>query len=82
MCHKQALTEDQMSEAYWLKVVTVIWQEGRIDAAHRRFNCIRQVAPMCTPHLIHASLDPPESTSQTTSRSVQLFLHSSRQRVS
>ena len=26
------------------------------------------------PHLIHASLDPPESTSQTASRSVQRFL--------
>jgi len=34
------------------------------------------------PHLIHASLNPPESIcSQTTSRSVQPFLHSSRQRV-
>jgi len=30
-------------------------------------------------HLTHASLDPPESTSQTASWSVQPFLHSSRQ---
>ena len=40
----------------------------------------------CALHLIHGSLDPPEtpeseSTSQTASRSVQPFLHSSRQRV-
>jgi len=26
---------------------------GRIAAAHGRFNCIRQVAPMCTPRLVH-----------------------------
>jgi len=32
-------------------------------------------------HLTHASLDPQESTSQTTSRSVQPFVHSSRQSV-
>jgi len=29
-------------------------------------------------HLTHASLDPPEFTSQTTSQSIQLFLQSSR----
>jgi len=39
-----------------------------------------QVAPVCS-HLIHAFLDTPESTSQTTSQSVQLFLNSSRQSV-
>ena len=33
-------------------------------------------------HLIHASLDPLESTSQTASRSIQPFSHSSWQRVS
>ena len=35
----------------------------------------------CAPHLIHESLDQPKSTYQTASRSVQLFLHSSRQTV-
>jgi len=35
----------------------------------------------CAPHLIHASLSPPESKSQTASRSVQPFLRSSRQSV-
>jgi len=35
----------------------------------------------CTCHLIHASLDPSESTSQTASQSVQQFLHSSWHRV-
>jgi len=33
------------------------------------------------PHLIHASLGPPESKTQTASRSVQPFLHSSCQSV-
>ena len=33
------------------------------------------------PNLIHASLDQPESTSQTACGSVQPFLHSSRQTV-
>ena len=33
------------------------------------------------PHLIHAFLGPPKSKSQTASRSVQPFLHSSRQGV-
>ena len=35
----------------------------------------------CAPHLIHASLYPPESTSQTWSQSVQPFSHSSQQEV-
>jgi len=33
------------------------------------------------PHLMHSSLGPPESITQTASRSVQPFLHSSRQNV-
>jgi len=40
-----------------------------------RLNGIRQVSPVCTP----PTLGLPESTNQTTSRSVQPFLHSSRQ---
>ena len=36
----------------------------------------------CASYLTHASLDPPESTSQMTSRSVQPFLHSWWQRAS
>jgi len=43
--------------------------------AHGQFIGIRQVAH----HLIHASVGQPESKSQTVSRSVQPFLHSSRQ---
>ena len=35
----------------------------------------------CAPHPIHASLDLPQLKSQTASRSVQPFLHSSRQQV-
>jgi len=33
------------------------------------------------PHLIHVSLGPLESTTQTAYRSVETFLHSSRQNV-
>ena len=118
--------------------------KGRIAAAHGRFNCIRQIAPMCPPtrahrrnlanmielvfprptgvhnlnrksigsaifaqltaeyhrscpgissliitrshggskpHLIPASLGPPESITQTVSRSMQPFSRSSRQNV-
>ena len=48
---------------------------GRIAATHRRFNGIRQVAPVCrpTPHLMHAFLGQPESKCQTASRFVQPF---------
>jgi len=40
---------------------------------------IRQLA-LIDPHL-HASLDPPQSTCKTVSRSIQAFLHSSRQKI-
>jgi len=63
------------------QVVKVIWQEGHIAEAHRWFNHIRQVAPICTPDLRHASVGPPKSIPQMASRSVLLFLHSSRQAV-
>jgi len=47
-----------------------------------QFSGIRQVALACTaPHLIHASLGPPESTTQTASRLVKAFLPSSWQSV-
>ena len=45
---------------------------------------VQQHSPCCAnvhPHLIHESLDPPESTNQIASPSVQPFLHSSRQTV-
>jgi len=44
-------------------VVKVIWQKGRIAAAHGRFDGIRQVAPVCTPPNT-CFLGPPESTTQ------------------
>jgi len=53
---------------------------GHIAAAYERFSGIRQVAPVC-PHLIHAWLGPSEFSTQTASRSVQPFLHSSPQSV-
>jgi len=46
-------------------------------AEHR----IQSYSPCCAnvhPHVTHASLSRPESTTQTASRSVQPFLHSSR----
>jgi len=54
---------------------------GRIATAHGWFSGIRQVAPVCvcTPPM-HASLGP-DVKSQTASRSVQAFLHSSQQGV-
>jgi len=54
------------------QVVKVIWQKGRIAAAHGRFNHISQVAPMSTQSNT-CFLDPPKSTSQMSSWSVQLF---------
>ena len=44
--------------------------KGRIAAADGEFNSVLQMAPMC-PHVTHASFGPPESTTQTVSRSVQ-----------
>jgi len=46
---------------------------GRITATHGRFSGIRQVQP----HVIHASLGPPESKSQMSSQLVQPFLQGS-----
>jgi len=47
-------------------VVRVIWQKRHITSTHGWFDRICQVAPVCTLHLIRASLGPPESTSQAT----------------
>jgi len=51
----------------------------------RPFSLFKLLLPMggiWTPHLIHGSLGPPESSTQTASRLVELFLHSSRLSVS
>jgi len=50
---------------------------GRIFAAHEGFSGIRQVALMCTSHLIRASLGSLKSKFRTASRSVQPLLQSS-----
>jgi len=47
-----------------------------IAVTHGSFNRIRQVCSYVR-HLIHGSQGPYESTPQTASRSVQLFLHNS-----
>jgi len=76
-------------ESGWPKQACVRWgstsptgngnlTKGRIATVDGRFNGIRQVAPVCISlHLIHPSVGPPESTTRTTSRSVQPLLHSS-----
>jgi len=61
-------------------MVKVIWQKGLNTAAHEQFSLFARWR-QCASHLIRASLDPPKSTTQTASRSVQPFLHSSRQTV-
>jgi len=51
---------------------------------HRRTWTVQRYSPggaSVQPHQIHASLGPPESTTETASRSIQPFLHSSRQSV-
>ena len=55
--------------------------KGRIAAAYRRFSCIRQVVPMCTPPK-PAFLGPLESIIQTTYPSIQPFLGDLCQNVS
>jgi len=60
-------------QSAFYQVVKVIWRIGRIAAAHGQLSRIRQVVPMCTPHLTHASLDHLQSTSQAASGSVQPF---------
>ena len=66
------VTERRGSDTFMLAVRCLYPKGGR-------FNCIHQVAPTCTP--THASLDPPHSASQMTTRSFELLLHSSRQTV-
>jgi len=59
---------------YIKQVLKVIWQKGRITAAHGRFNHIRQ-GRQCD-HLTHASLGLPKYIPKTASWSSQPFLHS------
>jgi len=54
------------------QVVKVIWCKAVLPP---HTDC------QCTPHLMHASLGPPDSTHQMPSRLVQSFLHSSEKRV-
>jgi len=65
---------------FFKQVVKVIWQKDRTAAPQGRFIGIRR---QFATNLIHASMGPPESrpTTQTASRSVHPFLHSSRQSV-
>ena len=79
--HKNRKGKNKNATLHFLKqVVKVIWQKDPIAAAHERFIGIRR---QFATNLIHASMGPPESrpTTQTASRSVQPFLHSSRQSV-
>jgi len=61
-------------------VVKVIRQKARIPTAHGWLNRICQMAPMCI--LCNTSfLEPTRVHTQTAPRSVQAFLHRSRQTV-
>jgi len=53
-------------------------KKGRITATHGWFNGIRKVVPVCTPPNTRC-FGPLESTTRTTSRSIQPFLHNSWQ---
>jgi len=67
------------------------WPESKFDIRHDKrllhtgMTFPLKVAPshgdVDRPHLIYASLGPPDSASQTASRSVQPFLHSALQSV-
>jgi len=57
-------------------VVEVSWQQAA-SPPHMDGSAVFARWRRCAPHLIHASLDPPESKSQTASRSVVPVLHSS-----
>jgi len=62
------------------QVVKVIWQEGP-SPPYTDGSVVFARWRQCAPHLVYDSLGPPESTTQTASRSVQPFLHSSQQSV-
>jgi len=62
------------------QVVNVIWRKGCIAVPHGLFNGIRRVAPMCN-RCNTCFLGPRVRITQTASRSVQPFLHSSPQSV-
>jgi len=68
---------DQVSSLYLHK-----WSKYRRNAIRSlTFSSFRQVAPICTPIEYIVPYPYTDSASQTASRSVQPFLHSSRQRV-
>jgi len=60
--------------------VLVIWQQATL-LPHMDGSVVFARSCQCAPHLIYASLCPYQCKSQTTSWSVQPFLHSLRQRV-
>jgi len=85
--HTDCFQSQQFSKLFIFSFIDMFITSGhsdfttdRIAAAH---GTVQLYSPGCAnvhSHLIHASLDPSESKSQTGSRSVQLFLHSSRQK--
>jgi len=69
------------SKSFWLLVTSGQSSKKAALPPHMDGSIIFARWRQCAPHLKHASLDPPQFTPQTTSGSVQLFLHSARQRV-
>jgi len=61
-------------------VSKVTWQKPHHPLVTRR-GC-KWIRPIVTPHLIHGTQGPLESATQTASRSVQPFLHSTSARPS
>ena len=62
------------------QVVKVIWQQAALPS-HMDGSMAFARCRQCATHLTHAFSGPPESKSQTASRSVEPFLHSSPQSV-
>jgi len=87
---KEYPSGNRLNDIHLEQVIKVIF-DVRPHRRHRRLNRIRQMAPTC-PHgrahwrhlanMIQLVLpSAPEFTTQTANRSVQPFLHSSRQKV-
>jgi len=68
----------------WYQMLKKVVKVFGIRSHRRRTWTVQSYSPgdaNVHPHLLHASVGPPECTSQTASRSVQPFLCSSRQRI-
>jgi len=85
--HKQTVNGEnsKCTRPRVVQTIIAIGQSHLTERPHRhRTWTVQSYSPDSVnvhPHLTHASLNPHESISQTASRSVQSFLHSSLQKV-